>query len=180
MKKKHLDQIFEVQRIFNPFSFGRTYREVEHIVKMISQGIFQYSSEKIEMLEMPPDFGITAVGNETIKHLNAKYTAYMLLRKLGATKTRIECEHWMDVYSPTLNIRVECGHTDPSRLIKSFHRNNPVKEFWVLQYPIGNLPPMVYKFTLRKDGAEKIHKYMELRSELEFKELITTRKIDWR
>ncbi len=171
----------KVKRIFNPFGFDSgAHRKVGHIANMIIQGIFEYSSEEIEILEAPPDFGITAVGNETVKHLNAKYTAYMLLRKLGASETRIECEDWMDVYSPTLNIRVECGHTDPSRLVKSFHRNNPVKEFWIFQYASRNHPPMLYKFTLREDGIEKLHRYMELRSESELNELIETREVDWR
>lgn len=160
----------KVTEIFRPW--GGYSPDVVWVADMIIRKIFMYTNEKIEMLKMPPDFGISTIGNETIKHLNTKYTAYMILRKLGATDIQIEGEHWSDVFSPSLGIRVECGHTDPNRLIKSFHNYNNIKEFWILQYPTNTLSTTLYKFTLPEGDKEKLDKYQKMRSKIELEQLV--------
>jgi len=162
--------------MFHAHGYGSDY-DIPWIADMFIRGIFKYTSEDIKMLKMPPDFGLILIGNESEKHLDAKYTAYQYLLKNGAEKPLFEHCYW-DVYSPKLSTVVECGSTKSNRLIKTLLVG--VKNFWVLQYPGGvTKPPMLHKFSLVNEDIERLKRYQELRKEKVTRSLITMGQIDY-
>lgn len=108
-----------VKQIFNPYGGWSTGLPV--VADLIEARIITYTSSVCMM-------GCT-------NHYTLIDKACQLLRDLGEENPLKEYKRW-DVYSPKLKIRIECGHTDTSRLLWSLSKNNnEIDEFWILQYP---------------------------------------------
>jgi len=150
----------KMMQIFRPWG---DWADFGYVIDLLDMGLLSYTSEIAE-IEIPEKYNIERGpgSKETLLHLRTKYTATKMLKDLGEEHPLVEYELW-DVYSPKLKIRVECGHTDPARLIHSFHLDN-VNEFWVLQYPkitalSPEIPPMLYKFTLSEEGKDFLNRF---------------------
>lgn len=78
----------------------------------------------------------TKYGGESDKHRALKKVAYEMLQRLGECKPQYEYAYY-DVYSPSLNIIIECGNTQLDKLLEAFFRwfKTDLKEFWNLDYP---------------------------------------------
>ena len=145
-----------VDKIFNPF-FG--YSPSSPIVALMIQTESVTYTEAITEIRIPSNYRhiATSPTEETDKHLILKHTAYCILTELGANDVMFEYNYW-DVYSDKLKIRIECGHTDPNRLIDFLHANED-SLFWVLSYPkTGNTHTTMHKF----EANEKTRKFTEL------------------
>jgi len=177
-KKHRIKMEIKLSYMFYAHGYGfESDYDIPWIADMLIQGIIKYTSEDIKMLKMPPDFGLVPIGNESVSHLNAKYTAYQYLLKNGAENPLFEHCYW-DVYSPKLSTVVECGSTKSSRLVRTLLVG--VKNFWVLQYPGGvNKPPMLHKFSLVNEDIERLKRCQELQKEMVARSLITKGEIDY-
>jgi len=165
-----------VDRIFDPF-IG--YSPSSAIVAlMIQTKSITYTKTPVEIC-IPTNYShiVASPMGETDNHLILKHTAYMILTKLGADDVIFEYNYW-DVYSNKLKIRIECGHTDPERLI-SFLWMDKYNQFWVLSYPdIGNTHSIIHKFEANNKTNNFIKLYQNRRYEIPFMRRIQTMKGD--
>lgn len=158
-ERKHLSKQWErTAEIFKPW--GGPSSSVLLVSEMIEKKLVSFTIEHVRLAK-PIDFSKIDAGpggTETVNHMILKYNACLLLRKSGEDEPLIEHE-LMDVYSPKLKIRVECGHTDPNRLVDGFHSGD-FKEFWVLHYPEeGEQIASLYKFKPSKDCKRILASY---------------------
>lgn len=162
-KKATREGIDEVLQIFQPFGDWSTH--ILFVETMIRFGLVTYSTESIPF-DINTPISVETLryvsGRETSDHLTLKSIAEKLLEKLGEDHVLFEYNLW-DVYSPKLRIRVECGCTDPHRLVESFMmESEKISEFWVLQYS-----NKLYKFKPSKDCKEILDTfYGEIMNEL--------------
>lgn len=155
-----------VDKIFNPF-FG--YSLSSPIVALMIQTESVTYTKTVTEIYTPINYRhITASPmGETDKHLTLKHTAYIILTKLGADDVVFEYNNW-DVYTNKLKIRIECGHTDPERLIDFLYTNED-NQFWVLSHPnTGNTHSVMYKFKANNETEKFIELYQKRRIELPF------------
>lgn len=155
-----------VDKIFDPFA---GYSPSSPIVAlMIQTKSITYTKISTEIYT-PINYRhiVSSPMGETDKHLILKHTAYTILTKLGTNDVIFEHNYW-DVYSNKLKIRVECGHTDPERLI-NFLCTNEDNQFWVLSYPkTNNTHTIIHKFEANEKTREFIELYQRRRIELVF------------
>ncbi len=155
-----------VDKIFNPF-FG--YSPSSPIVALMIQTESVTHTKVMTEIRTPINFRhiTTDPTGETEKHLILKHTAYSILTELGASDVVFEYNNW-DVYTNKLKIRIECGHTDPERLIDFLYTNED-NQFWVLSHPdTGNTHSVVYKFKANNETENFIKLYQRRRIELPF------------
>jgi len=134
--------------IFNPFSadFGDYSSD---LALLLHHNLIGRTEEKIVLSKPTKDF-IKRYGGKSYgsrggpKHLMLKYNAFIILKQMTGHDPVIEWGR-MDVFSPIAKIRVECGHTNPSRLYREFLQSI-VKEFWVLRYPDSDNMSELHKF----------------------------------
>lgn len=131
-----------IKRIFKPWAGSMTKADI--LIDLLESGLVWYTEEAIKLEE-----GLT------ICHNNLKHTASLLLRDLGEENPQIEV-NYMDVYSPKLRIRIECGHTQIERLIHSLCESIT---FWILQYPKTEDTLTLYKFYSTEGCKELIKEY---------------------
>ncbi len=151
--EEHRLKMKKITDIFKPWSNGGY--GVTETYMLLDLGLLDYTSKKVEILSTPKQNFITeSSGRETLPHINLKYTASQLLHKLGEDNPLFEYKLY-DVFSPKLKIRIECGHTDPDRLLHSIIHDI---EFWLLQYPKKDEElATLYKFSPSK-GCKKVLK----------------------
>ena len=136
---------------------------------MIRLGLVTYTVERI-ILERPANYvrPTTGPGKESIGHLVLKRVAGLLLKELRENNPLFEYCYW-DVYSPKLEIRVECGGTDPKRLMNTF-RIDDLKQFWVLQYP-KRTEDFTFLFKFIPSDKNSIKNYYEQLAEINMIEM---------
>lgn len=132
-----------IREIFKPWAGTMTKADV--LIDLLENGLVWYTEEPIKLED-----------GFVICHSNLKHTASLLLKKLGEENPQFE-EDLMDVYSPKLRIRVECGYTQIERLIFSLCESIT---FWILQYPKkGEDKPILYKFYSAEGCKELISEH---------------------
>lgn len=149
----------KINRIFKPWG-GFGY-ESYTIYGLLDHGLLSFNTEKIEILEMPNEEfrDYECAFTETLPHINLKYTASKLLYNLGEEAPAYEYKTY-DVFSPKLKLRIECGHTEPDRLLHCIV--NDIK-FWLLQYPDQNEEEAIlYKFTPTKECKDVVKRYLAM------------------
>lgn len=155
-----------VNKIFDPFVGYSLSTPI--VALMIQTESVMYIKDKTQ-IHIPINYKniTTSPMGETEKHLALKHTAYIILTKLGADDIVFEYNNW-DVYSTKLKIRIECGHTDPKRLINFFHVNED-NQFWILSYPSGNnTHSTIHKFITNSETKKFIELYQKRSYELPF------------
>jgi len=150
----HREKMDKIVHIFKPWSAGGY--GVTIVYMLLDLGLLSYTSKKLEILSTPEEVYIENSPTESLPHINLKYTASQLLHKLGEDDPLFEYKLY-DVFSHKLDIRIECGHTDPSRLLSSIVRDI---EFWLLQYPEKDEKlATLYKFVPSKDCKKTLQRY---------------------
>jgi len=155
-----------VNEIFDPF-IG--YSPSTPIVALMIQTQSIIYSKSLTNICLPINFKhITrSPMGESDEHLILKHTAYCILTDLGTNDVLFEDNYW-DVYSNKLKTRVECGHTDPGRLI-DFLQTYEDNLFWVLSYPkTDNTHTTIHKFKSNEKTKPFIELYRRRQNELAF------------
>jgi hypothetical protein len=107
-------------------------------------------SEQVIHVELSFQDLPTKYSRESERHRALKKVAYEMLQKLGEDKPQYEYAYY-DVYSPSLNIVIECGDTRLDKLLEAFFRwfKTDLKEFWNLDYPDAEGNAELQKFKKR-------------------------------
>ncbi len=150
----HREKMRKITDIFKPWG-GWGYGITETYM-LLDLGLLDYTCEKVKILSAPTEVYIETSPAESLPHVYLKYTASQLLRELGEDDPLFEYKLY-DVFSPKLKIRIECGHTDPDRLLSSIIHDI---EFWLLQYPEREEElATLYKFVPSKDCKKTLQRY---------------------
>jgi len=150
----HKEKMKKIIHIFKPW--GGWGCGITETYMLLDLSLLDYTNEKVEILSVPKETHIETSPMESLAHVCLKYTSSQLLRKLGEDTPLFEYKLY-DVFSAKLKIRIECGHTDPDRLLHSIIHDT---QFWLLQYPEKDEElATLYKFSPSKDCKKILKKY---------------------